>query len=73
MLRTPEPFASLIDALMERDRVWFEQHPDAEFYRRAFVPGELHPLEDPPAGSWMIVVRLGPGLRMRRFERGNAQ
>ena len=51
-------------AAMERDRAYFEAHPNATWYVRAVVPGEFGDL--PIYGATHVkVVLLGEGFRAR--------
>ena len=70
--RIREPFATIVERVMERDRAYFEEHPDAQMYARPYVPGELPPDSlaaigiSPPDQDTVIVVRqIRPGVRVR--------
>lgn len=56
------------DAASERDRLYFEKHPDAKSYVRRRYPGELGPGEDDmplEKYPWVEVVQIAPGIRAR--------
>ena len=63
-MEIPEHYALILDGVMETDREYFEQHPDAWSYDRDYVPGELWPMAVPIC-SVVRVYRIGPGLRAR--------
>lgn len=53
-----------VEAAMNRDRAYFEAHPNATWYVRAVVPGEFGDL--PIYGATHVkVVLLGEGFRAR--------
>jgi len=59
--RLREPFASLVDQVNERDRAFFEEHPNEANYLRPFIPGELPGLIGMHMQScWVLVRRVGP-------------
>src|SRR4051794_22973495 len=60
----PEPFASLIDEVSDRDRATFEADPDLYEFTRPYQPGEFWPALDPNVAA-VRVVRMGPGMRAR--------
>lgn len=59
----PEPWGSIIDAVSEADRLYFEQHPDETVYYRRIVPGEF---ADVPVAGLVEVTRIAPGVRARK-------
>lgn len=63
-IRPPRRFQRIIDRVCERDRQYFERHPDAGSYVRDYVPGETWPYAL-PQGSRICVTTLGPGVRAR--------
>ncbi len=60
----PEPAGSIVEAVTDRDRVYFERHPGALSYVRPYVPGEL-PGTCPP-GTLVRVIQIMPGVRVRQ-------
>jgi hypothetical protein len=71
-IHPPGPYAKEIDAASERDRRWFEQHPDQTSYIRPRMPHEfdLSPLANgdyAPDATLVEVVQVRPGLRLRRL------
>jgi hypothetical protein len=60
----PRRYRRLIDKVMDRDRDYFERHPDDESYVRPHVPGEFWPLACPEA-THVVVYLYGPGVRLR--------
>ena len=61
----PERFSKIVDAVCEKDRLYFELHPDEPYYIRQFVPGEVYPVME--QFDNVIVTLLAPGVRARRF------
>jgi len=69
----PPKYMAIIDAVSERDREFFEAHPDENYCLRPYVPGEF-PLEaytasgeTPPAqDAWTMVEQIKPGWRVRQ-------
>jgi len=64
------PVAAETEAMTEADRLWFEQHPDAERYFRKARPGDFgvrtFASMVEPDGK-VEVVQLEPGIRTRRL------
>ncbi len=60
---------AVIDAVSERDRAYFAQHPAASRYIRPAVAGELGPPLAGYAGALVIVTQLIPGVRHRQMIR----
>ncbi|MBO0920360.1 hypothetical protein J1G42_05920 [Cellulomonas sp. zg-ZUI222] len=52
---------------MEDDRLWFSAHPLASERIRPAVPGEALTLTGSDIAGDVVVLRLAPGLRSRRF------
>jgi len=70
-LRKDRDFSDIIEQACGRDRVYFEEHPDAEYYVRRSVPGEFWPVIFPFEG-YVEVRQISPGFRLRgpcRFEK----
>ena len=74
--RLREPFATIVDRVMERDREFFHANPAARSYQRPYIPGELSPDAlaalggtAPPQDAWVIVDQIAPGIRVRRVVR----
>lgn len=62
----PEPYASIIDDVCDKDRAYFEDNPDTSFYIRSYVEGEFFPRLLRPSESYFVRVdHLMPGLRTR--------
>ena len=60
----PEEKAS--DLASERDREWFERHPDRNYRIRFLMPGEMPGLEtDPSIYAFVAVGQALPGRRIR--------
>lgn len=64
----------LAEVPIEADRLFFEEHPKRNFRVRYAGPREIHDArklgEAPPPPGWrnfIVVQRLGPGFRYRRF------
>lgn len=57
----------LVDFLSEQDRLYFEAHPDKEFYDRAAHPVDYPKEFNIPIGSniYVRVFNIIPGLRIR--------
>jgi hypothetical protein len=71
--RVPELYASIIDAVNDRDRDYFQAHPAETGYLRRYVPGEHSPASlaaigatPPTQDSWVLVHNVAPGIRCRR-------
>jgi hypothetical protein len=73
------PHMAAIEEVCAKDRVWFEEHPDAGHYYRQITPPECVELlaiqtgqtEAPPDGRWVGRVKvylIDEGLRGRSFE-----
>lgn len=62
-IRPPQNFGDLIDAVNTRDREFFAAHPDAESYRRVYVPGEFYPILE--EFHYVEVWRIADGVRVR--------
>lgn len=75
------PVAMCIDDIVAADRVWFDEHPFADFYMRAVTWGEGADLivKDPKmveaSKSYQLAVkgrvrveRMLDGIRLRKFE-----
>ncbi len=60
----PRKFRRLIDRVCDRDREYFDRHPDAQSYVRPYVPGESWPIFF-PQGTQIRVTQIGPGVRLR--------
>ncbi len=57
-----------VDAASERDRVYFETHPDATVYYRKRIPGEYGPREEDEAvrnATYTRVTQIRRGYRTR--------
>jgi hypothetical protein len=50
------------DTASEDDRVWFEQHPEAEYRMRPALCGEMPDLRE---GDSICVIQVEPGVRVR--------
>lgn len=69
----PPKHAAITEAVCERDRQFFEEHPGESHYLRPYVPGEF-PIEVlsrmgapmPKQDAWILVTQIVPGTRMRR-------
>lgn len=59
----PEQWAAVIDQVSERDRAYFEAHPEVEAFLRPMQPGEFGPYE--PAEPLVLVTRIADGIRTR--------
>jgi hypothetical protein len=64
MLTLSPAVQRIVDEVSARDRVYFEQHPEASSYVRPYVPGELLGQPVPP-GTLIRVHQLEPGVRLR--------
>jgi hypothetical protein len=71
--RVREPYGTIIDAVNDRDREFFTEHPRESAYLRPYVPGEYSPdsmaaigMVPPKLGSWVLVRNVAPGIRTRR-------
>lgn len=55
---------SLIDEASDRDRAYFEGHPERSWYVRERMPGEF---DDPAArlATHIYVTQIAPGIRTR--------
>lgn len=53
----PKPFRSIVAQVLEGDRRYFDRHPGATQYTRAYVPGECWPQVHPGPGL-VTVFRL---------------
>ncbi len=54
------------DLASERDREWFERHPDRNYRLRFLMPGEMPGLEaDPSIYAFVAVGQALPGCRIR--------
>lgn len=60
----PEPYSSIIDDICEKDRLYFEGHPEATEYTRPLSPGEFWPMSDDDIEA-VIVRQVKPGIRGR--------
>ena len=61
-----DEIGAVIDAISDKDRVWFSHHPHRNFHVRGFVPGELPASFPAGDGVAIVVVRqIDPGVRMR--------
>ena len=72
--RLREPYATILDRVMERDREFFHAHPEARSYQRPYIPGELSPDavatsggRAPSQDAVVIVEQVAPGFRVRRI------
>jgi hypothetical protein len=63
-LRKDRDFSDIIEQACDRDRIYFEKHPDTEFYMRRSVPGEFWPVIFPYEG-YVGVQQISPGFRLR--------
>ncbi len=63
----PEPYGTIADDVMDRDRAYFEQHPKARSYIRKYIWGEAWPNAAPPAGTLTRVHQIQPGVRYREL------
>lgn len=64
-IQTPvEPYASATDRASERDRIWFEEHPEAFQRVRDYIAGEFRE-EVPPIDHKILVTQIKPGVRAR--------
>ena len=61
-LQKPQNVEKVSEKVSEDDRRWFAANPDASWRLRRLVPGEL---PGQPAGRWMLVNQVRPGLRLR--------
>lgn len=63
------PAAKATDEMSDRDRSWFEAHPNATEYYRELMPGDLGvaSLDAFVAGGKVHVTKQGPGIRARRL------
>lgn len=68
--RAPEPFNSIIEAVLRDDAAYFETHPHVRFHIRPFHRGELWPTVDVRPGTVVIVEAVAPGYRRRRLYGG---
>ena len=67
-VEVPSPLRELIDGAMDRDKAYFEAHPEAECYVREYIPGELWPYVPEWPSEPVVVVRVvGPGVRTRHL------
>ena len=59
-----EPYASIVEKVSQRDRIWFEQHPDRDQYVRDYKAGEF---EDhvPPMNTQVLVTKINEDMRAR--------
>ncbi len=65
-LKTPEPYGTLIDNLMIKDREYFESHPGIKTFERKYVYGEMWPELLPCYAVEKVIVHyIAPGLRAR--------
>ena len=64
MITLPPDVERIVDEVSARDRVYFEQHPEASSYVRPYVPGELLGQPVPP-GTLIRVHQIRPGVRLR--------
>ncbi len=62
----PQPFRGMIDRICEKDRLYFEQHPEKTERIRNAVQGEMWPLKT-PTGGVMLVTQIAPGVRERQL------
>jgi len=62
--KIPEPYASIIDGICEKDRLYFEAHPGATEYTRPLCPGEYYPIPDDDIEA-VTVHQVKPGIRAR--------
>jgi hypothetical protein len=73
--RPTETMQMVSEVASDRDRQWFEDHPEADYRVRRSLPGEfptddLQAVTDRPldleAGRWVVVVhQQAPGVRQR--------
>src|SRR5919199_5964016 len=59
-MRPPRRFGRIIEVVCARDRQYFEEHPDEQFYVRDYCPGELWPYVASQCSA-VLVRRLTPG------------
>lgn len=64
-IKAPERYSDIIDQVCDRDRLYFQEHPDEDSYCRAYVPGEFWPLRLPQQAQ-VEVHLVGPGVRTRQ-------
>ena len=63
-MRPPRRFGRIIEVVCARDRQYFEEHPDKQFYVRDYCPGELWPYVVPQCSA-VLVRRLTPNAGAR--------
>ena len=56
----PERFERIVRAVSDRDREWFDAHPDADSYVRPYVPGEFWPNEADPDATVIVTCYRDP-------------
>lgn len=73
-MKTDDNVIHLAEVPIDGDRLFFEQHPERNFRVRYAGPREIHYARrlggaPPPPGCrlFIVVQRLGPGFRFRRF------
>lgn len=63
-----------IDAACDHDQQWFVDHPNRQFRFRRPLPFEFEPAPAPQMPeSYVLVVSLAPGTRMRLMCTANAR
>jgi hypothetical protein len=63
----PEPYASLVDAVCQRDAEFFAAYPDSRgSVRRPYMPGGFYPMTFDSEPIATMVTQIAPGLRMRQ-------
>lgn len=65
MADLPKKYEKIIDDTMDKDILYFKEHPEATEYERDLVDGEFFPIRYPP-GTRVRVVQMVPGLRQRQ-------
>ena len=55
-----------LDVLMQMDRYYFEQHPDAREYIREYILGELPNNGLYPVPRYVRVIKISRGIRVRQ-------
>lgn len=63
--QAPKKYEAIIDSVMDMDKAYFKEHPEATEYEREIIPGEFFPKHYPP-GTKVRVVQLMPGMRQRQ-------
>ena len=55
-----------VDRASERDRRYFERHPEATSYERRYIMGEFAPGIPYPMPDAVKVTQVFPGMRVRQ-------